>query len=150
MTTTRVEESGELARRAVWIIATPFVSVANRIGLCSYKWVNICVGARRPDLFDELWHHEYYGTPIRVLPSRVILSGIDYTAAAHEGIVTFFDDATKCRISFLRDAIEKEGLWYLELAGSHVAAPHVQKAYGWVCAVFGGSHEWLEEGVYVR
>ena len=127
--------------RAWWTVLSPFVWAANRLGLCSYKWVNVCCGARRPDLFDALWHQRFYGTPIRALPSDVNLCGIRYRAAASEGIVTFFEDFTKQRITFERDSIAGEPLWYLALSRQPVSASHVRAAYEWTCAVFGGSFE---------
>jgi hypothetical protein len=133
-------------RRALWYLLSPVVWCAHRLGLCSYKWVNVCVGARRPDLFDPLWQYEWYGAPIRDIPSRVNLCGIEYHAGASEGTVTFVDDVTKCRITFERDAVEREALWYLALSGYRLTAPapHVDAAYRWVKAVYGGSHEWKE------
>lgn len=130
------------------MFAYPFAIAANRLGLCSYKWVNVGHGAWRSDRFNELWHWQWYGTPIEDLPDEVILGGIMYRAAAAEGAVTFFDNVTKCRITFYRDDLAhevmgREALWYLELSSYHQhAAAHVREAYAWVCAVFGDSHEW--------
>lgn len=130
----------ERVLRAWWTCLSPFVWTANRMGLCSYKWVNVCTGARRPDLFNPLWHHRHFGTPIQALPDSVNLCGILYQVSASEGIVTFVGDWTKDRITFERDDIEREPLWYLELSGRPTAS-HVIDAYGWVCALFGGSFQ---------
>lgn len=133
------------ARRMFWRAASPFVWCANRLGWCSYKWVNVCTGARRPDLFDELWQYEWYGAPIRELPSEVRLCGIGYRTAASEGTVVFIEDFTKRRMTFDRDAIAREAMWHLTLSGCPLPASpasHVDAAYRWIQAVFGGSHEW--------
>lgn len=130
-------------RRALWRALSPFVWAAHRLGWCSYKWVNVCHGARRPDRFDALWQYEWYGAPIRELPAHLTLCGIGYRASASEGIVTFVAEFTRCRITFERDVIAGEGLWYLTLSGmSPIAASHVDAAYRWVKAIYGGSHEW--------
>ena len=131
----------ERAIRAFWTCLSPFVWVANRLHLCSYKWVNVCIGARRPDLFDALWHHRFYGTPIPALPSVVILCGIQYRASASEGTVTFFDDVFKQRITFERDVLDGVQLWTLILSGGTASASHVRQAHEWVCAVFGDSFQ---------
>jgi hypothetical protein len=133
-------------RRLFWKLASPFAWCANRMGWCSYKWVNVCAGARRPDLCDALWQYEWYGAPIPEMPDSVILCGIEYRTGASEGTVTFVEDFTKCRITFERDAIARDALWYVELSGYRLKtpAPHVDAAYRWVKAVFGGAHEWKE------
>lgn len=133
--------------RAFWAILSPFVWATNSAGLCSYKWVNICTGARRPDLFDQLWHHQHYGTPIAALPDSVNLCGWRYETAVAEGTVTFVEGFTLHRITFDRDHVTRESLWYVTLPDFPIAASHVQAAYAWVCAVFGGSHEWRREPV---
>lgn len=133
------QPSAEIMLRALWTCLTPFVRVANRLGLCSYKWVNVCIGARRPDLFNPLWHHRHFGTPIHSLPSDVILCGIGYRASASEGTVTFFNDVWRERITFERDTFDGAQLWTLTLSGGTASATHVKEAYEWVCAVFGGS-----------
>jgi hypothetical protein len=132
--------ANEFAIRALWTCVSPLAWALHRMGICSYKWVNICTGARRPDLFDPLWHYRHYGTPILALPDSVNLCGILYQVAASEGIVTFLDGVSKQRITFERDDIEREPLWYLDLSG-RPPAPHVRDAYEWVCAVFGGSFQ---------
>ena len=133
----------ERLRRALWASLSPFVWAANRVGLCSYKWVNVCLGARRPDLFNPLWHYRFYGTPIRALPDRVNLCGIGYRAAASEGTVTFVNTVWRNRITFDRDAIENEALWHVTLPpNKRVTAGHVSEAYAWVRAVYGDSFEY--------
>lgn len=130
-------------RRLFWRVLSPVVYYVHRFGWCSYKWVNVCIGARRPDLFDPLWQYEWYGAPIPQLPPEVVLCGIAYRTGASEGTVTFVEDFTKCRITFERDGIAREGLWYVVLSGrASIAAPHVDAAYRWVQAVYGRSHEW--------
>lgn len=138
----------ETVLRTSWIFLTPIVWLANRVGLCSYAWVNLCIGARRPDLFDPLWHHEHFGTPIETLPDELVLCGIGYRVAVAEGTVTFVEDFTRSRITFDRDPYGqmREALWYVSLSG-WVAAPHVRAAYAWVSAVFGGSFEYRREPV---
>jgi len=128
-------------RRAVWVLATPFVGAAHRLGWCSYKWVNVCLGARKPDGFDPLWQHEWYGAPIPRLPDEVILSGIGYTLQSHEGLVVFSCNWAASRITFERDQHNPlEDLWYVRVFGN-VPASHVMLAYRWVSALFGGSFE---------
>jgi hypothetical protein len=132
-----------MGRRLMWRVLSPVVWCAHRLGLCSYKWVNVCHGASRPDRFDPLWQYEWYGAPIREVPAEVVLCGIGYRTGASEGTVTFVEDFTKRRITFKRDAHAREGLWYVSLSGAiPFPAPHVDAAYRWVRAVFGGSHEW--------
>ncbi len=132
-------------RRLFWKLLTPFVWAAHLAGLCSYKWVNVCHGARRPDRFDPLWQHQWYGAPIEELPSEVILCGWGYRTAASEGIVIFADDFAKRRIIFHRDQHDQQAMWTVELGGTQlypVCASHVKAAYAWVCAVFGASFEY--------
>ena len=126
-------------KRAFWIAASPIVWLLHRLGFCSYKWVNVCCGARHPELFNPLWQHRWYGERIAAMPDGVNLCGIGYTVSVAEGTVTFFDYYTKARITFDRDPYDRlSDLWYISL--SHVIpAPHVREAYEWVCAVFGGS-----------
>jgi hypothetical protein len=130
------------ARRLFWRLLSPAVWAAHRLGWCSYKWVNVCHGARRPDRFDPLWQYEWYGAPISEMPAEVVLCGIGYRTGASEGTVTFVEEFTKRRITFDRDSIALEAQWYVSLGPSPAPAPHVDAAYRWVKAVFGGSHEW--------
>jgi hypothetical protein len=130
-------------RRAFWTLLSPFVWIAHRLGLCSYKWVNVCHGARHRDRFDALWQCEWYGSPIEALPESVTLCGIGYRTAVSEGTVTFIEDYSRNRITFERDPHEAlSDLWYLTLSEhAGVPASHIRAAYAWVCAVFGGSFE---------
>lgn len=131
-------------RRLFWMVAYPLAYLAHRIVGASYKWVNVGHGAWRRDRFDALWHWEWYGTPVPALPDRVNLCGILYSAAEHEGLVTFTPEwihqRPDWRITFRRDSIEQASVWYVEVGGE-IAAPHVREAYQWVCAVFGDSFE---------
>jgi hypothetical protein len=126
-------------KRLFWVAATPFVHVGHWLGLWSYKWVNVCIGARLPASFDALWQHQWYGTPIARLPDDVNLCGIRYRTSASEGTVIFADTAFAGRILFERDPHDRfADLWYVTLSGT-MPAPHVRAAYAWVCAVFGDS-----------
>jgi hypothetical protein len=127
------------ALRALWASLTPFVWALHRMGACSLKWVHVCLGARRPDLFNPLWHHERFGDAIPALPDEVVLCGIGYRASASEGTVVFVCDWACSRITFERDHHDPHAsLWYLTIAG-RIPASHVDAAYRWVRAVFGGS-----------
>ncbi len=130
-------------RRAFWVMLSPFAWIAHRVGLCSYKWVNVCHGARRRDRFDALWQYEWYGTPIGSIPEEVGLCGIGYRTAVSEGTVTFVDDVSRTRITFDRDPHDPfAAMWYLQLVSfTGMPASHVDVAYRWVRAVFGGSFE---------
>lgn len=130
------------SKRIFWTLATPFVWLLNRCGLCSYYYVNLCTGARRRDLFDALWHYEKYGTPIGAMPSEQTLCGWGYRVATHEGLVLFRDDYDpRNRITFERDPHDSlSTLWYVTLAG-RIAASHADEAYRWVKAVYGGSFD---------
>lgn len=128
-------------RRVLWTVLSPGVWLLNRVGLCSYKWVNVSHGARHPERFDALWQHRWYGEPIPRLPDEVVLCGIGYTTAVAEGTVTFFDTFSRTRITFDRDPHERYAFqWTVILSGTtSIPAPHVRQAYEWVCAVFGDS-----------
>jgi hypothetical protein len=129
-------------RRACWVMLSPIVWAAHRFGWCSYTWVNVCHGARRPDRFDALWQHRWYGAPVTALPDQVILGGTGYRTAVSEGTVTFVEEFTRGRITFDRDPHDRlADLWYLTLSRHAHAATHVDAAYAWVRAVFGGSFE---------
>lgn len=119
------------ARRILWRLATPFVAIAHRLGACSYKWVNVCRGAWRLDRFDPLWHYEWYGTPIKAIPSQVILRGIGYETAASDGAVVFIEEFTRRRIVFRRNSA---AIWEVSSVGS-IDADRVCDAYAWVKAV---------------
>lgn len=127
--------------RSFWVCVSPIVRLANRLRLCSYKWVNVCKGARRRESFNPLWHHRFYGTPVTRLPDEVNLCGIVYRASHSEGTVTFVEEFTRTRMTFERDHIERESLWYFTASG-RVPASHVREAHAWVNAVFGHSFEW--------
>lgn len=130
-------------RRAFWILATPFVAVAHRFKWCSYAYVNYCIGARNPHLFNPLWQHRHYGAPIARMPDEVILGGIMFDVAVSEGTVTFVTEfgPLRTRMSFYRDPHDRYAdMWYVELSGQNCAS-HVTDAYAWIKAVFGGSHE---------
>lgn len=128
-------------RRAFWFLASPVAWALHRAGLCSYKWVNVCHGARHRDRFDPLWQHRWYGEPIPALPEHVVLCGIGYEAAAAEGTVTFYDPCTHSRITFDRDPHDRfADQWTVTISGTlSMTAVHVREAYAWVCAVFGDS-----------
>lgn len=139
------------ARRMWWAGVSPVVWMLHRAGRCSYKWANVCHGARHPDRFDALWQHQWYGEPIPALPDELTLCGIGYTTAVAEGTVTFLDPFTRTRITFDRDPHDRlAALWTVTLSGTtSIPASHVRSAYEWVCAVFGGSHD-LKSPALVR
>lgn len=125
--------------RALWAAMSPFVWAAHRLGWCSYAWVNVCAGARKPGRsFDALWHWRWFGDCIPYLPSSVTLHGIAYETSASEGTVVFVEDFTRRRIVFARypgDLVQ----W--QVTAKDVPALHVTLAAEWVEAVFGGTFE---------
>lgn len=133
-------------KRIFWAAVSPVVWALHRVGLCSYKWVNVCIGARHPQSFDALWQHRWYGAAIPSLPDEVVLCGILYATAVAEGTVTFFESFAKTRITFDRDPYDTQAqLWYVTIASATIIpASHVRAAYEWTCAVFGGSFEFRQ------
>lgn len=131
------------ARRFLWAALSPIVWLVHRAELCSYKWVNVCHGARHPERFTALWQHHWYGEPIPALPPELALCGCPYTTAVSQGLVTFVDEFSRSRIAFERDPHDPFAtMWAVSLYTSFVIpAAHVQQAYEWVCAVFGDSFE---------
>jgi len=131
-------------RRITWRFLYPFTLLLHKIFGLSYKWVNVGIGAWRRDLFDLLWHYEWYGDKIEELPESVILCGIRYHTVAREGLVQFFNnDMGVTRLQFERDPYDNCGaLWYY-VGGKRKEVPvaHIDKAYRWLIAVYGGSHE---------
>lgn len=130
-------------RRLFWRLALPFARAANKWCGLSYRWVNVGIGAWREKSFDPLWHHEWYGDPVEHMPSRVILCGIGYRVIVAEGLVQFVcdDGMSGTRLCFERDPHAKYAfLWYFT-CGQRVSASHVDKAYRWIKAVYGGSFE---------
>ena len=128
-------------RRWLWRSVYPMAVVANRVFRLDYKWVNIGIGAWRRESFDPLWHHERYGDAIDAMPSQVNLCGIMYQVTVKEGMVTFVNRDAWSRLTFERDPHDRYGfMWYYEGTG-RVAASHIDMAYRWIRAVFGGSHE---------
>lgn len=125
-------------------MAYPFVVVANKCGL-SYKWVNVVRSAwiTADTGFGPLWHFRWFGDEIKAMPDRVILCGIGYRVSVSEGLVLFKcdDGMSGTRLEFTRDPHDKYGfLWYVNLVGSCPGC-HLEAAYEWVKAVYGGSHE---------
>lgn len=128
-------------QRLWWRCAYPFARAGHRLFGLSYKWVNAGIGAWHRDLFDPLWQHEWYGDEIPAMPPRVNLRGSMYDVSIHEGMVTFVDRDSFTRLTFERDPHDRYGfLWYYEGSG-RVAATHLEHAYKWIKAVYGGSHE---------
>ena len=128
-------------RRVLWMLARPFAWLGHRVGLWSLAPVNVAVLAWRRDLGDALDHFEHFGTPIDALPEFVILCGIGYCTAVSEGTVVFTEYFTGRRIVFERDHHDPLAfMWYVESSG-RVAASHMDAAYRWIRAVFGGSFE---------
>jgi len=132
---------GLCLRRRFWQVAYPFARLANKWFGASYKWVNVGIGAWHPELFDGLWHHRWYGQELTTLPESVNLNGIRYETTVSEGLVMFTNrDFGTAKLCFTRDPHDVHGvLWYYE--GSAVPASHVETAYNWVKAVYGGSFE---------
>lgn len=126
-------------RRFSWRFAYPFCRILHRFGL-SYKFVNIGIAAWNRESFNPLWHHKYFGDEITNMPESVNLCGILYHVAVSEGLVKFSSRDTWSFISFTRDPFAMEFLWYVELVG-RVPASHVERAYEWIKAVYGGSFE---------
>lgn len=126
--------------RCFWKTVYPLAILGYRLGVLSYKWVNVGCAAWHREWFDPLWHHEWFGDPIACLPDSVNLCGIRYSASEREGLIQFINrDFGTTRITFARDPHDPhDHLWRVELAGN-VPAPHCDVAYRWVKAVFGGS-----------
>lgn len=125
-------------RRLLWCVLIP---VARWLpGRWSY-WRNIAVSATGRG-FDELWHHEHFGDRIDHLPNWVNLAGIRYKTSVAEGLVQFIGDGGLGgqRIQFRRDPHDPHAyLWYVQ--SLEVPASHVDQAYRWIKAVYGGSHQ---------
>lgn len=131
-------------KRIRWRLLTPFVKLAYAFNFIGYKWVNVVNSAwLTPQTgFDALWHHRWFGDAINSLPDRVNLRGICYKTSVAEGLVQFVaNDGMTCnRIKFIRDPHDKYSmLWYVELS-KDCPYCHVQSAFEWVEAVFGGDH----------
>jgi|GEM_PF-6521537 len=136
----------ERIARTGWIIAEPFVRLAYAAKLCGYQHVNTCIGARRRDRFDPLWHWEHFGTPVESLPECVTLCGIGYSATHSEGMVSFVEEEPMfgmgSRVWFTRDPDSPyPSSWACQVSGRQVSAEHIVSAYRWVEAVFGGTFE---------
>jgi hypothetical protein len=131
-------------RRFFWRMAYPFVIVANKFG-ASYKWVNVVKSAwmTAETGFGPLWHYRWFGDEIAAIPDRVVLCGIGYRVSVAEGLVLFKcdDGMSVTRIEFTRDPHDKYGfLWYVNVGGACPGC-HLEQAYEWVKAVYGGSHQ---------
>lgn len=128
--------------RIFWRIAYPFCWLGNKLFGTSYKWVNVGIAAWHREYFDPLWHHEWFGDPIDSMPPAVNVCGIMYEISVAEGLVQFLDrHCSGRRLRFERDPHDRYGfMWYFESSGA-VPASHIQKAYDWIKAVYGGSHE---------
>lgn len=147
------------ARRAFWCVITPQVWAVWHLykqfypelwrkpdGPLSYKWMNVCHSAWQPNSFDKLWQYQWFGDPIEKLPAYVNLCGIVYKTVVTEGLVLFKADngMTGTNIAMERDPHAKYSfMWYMnyEKTFQKVAMAHVERAYDWVKAVYGGSHE---------
>lgn len=128
--------------RFKWRMAYWPALVLNRVFGVSYKWVNAGRGAWREDLYNPLWHHEWYGSPIPAIPNEVVLRGIGYRVSSHEGLVQFVSDSPFCHtISFTRDPHDPHAHLWDVATSKPVSAEHIVEAYGWVKAVYGGPFE---------
>ena len=72
--------------------------------------------------------------------------GVPYRTVVREGLILFKDNSgmSGSQIAMTRDPHARYSfLWYLEYDQCYQNIPmtHVDKAYRWVCAVYGGSHE---------
>jgi hypothetical protein len=122
-------------RRIFWRLARPVVAFANRLGLCSYKWVNVCALAWRPDLGDALMHHEYFGDRVDSWPEHLTLAGIHYeTVLSCDSAVVLVEAFTKLRLTFRRNSAHS---WEVSTSAP-IMAEHIREAYAWVEAVYGG------------
>lgn len=130
-----------MIKRMFWRLAYPFALAANNLKLCSYRWVNLGHGAWRRDLFNDLWHHQHFGDEIEWMPNFVVLCGIGYRVSVAEGLVTFINrDLIHKQMNFERDPHADAELWYFTGSGN-LPASHIQQAYDWVKAVYGGSFD---------
>lgn len=129
-------------RRLFWRLSLPFVIVANKLG-ASYKWVNVARSAWAHASHNDLWHYRWFGDRIDMMPDFVNLCGTMYRVTVAEGLVSFRcdDGMSATRIEFRRDPHDQYGfLWYSEVNGNFPAC-HYERAYEWIKAVYGGSHE---------
>lgn len=123
----------------------PFAWIGNKwLGL-SYKWVNVAYAAWHPELYNPIWHYQWFGDAIEEMPDKVNLCGTMYDVTVSEGLVQFVNrEMVITRISFERDPHDKYAeLWYCSYAGSFnkVPASDLERAYEWIKAVYGGSFE---------
>lgn len=134
--------SGLRLRRRAWQCVYPLAKLGHLWFGLSYKWVNVGIGAWHADLFDPLWQHRWYGDSVEELPASVNLNGMRYDTSVSEGLVQFVNrDFGLTRICFARDPHDQHSvLWYFEATGK-VPASHIETAYNWVKAAFGGSFE---------
>ncbi len=129
-------------RRLAWKLAYPFCLIGHKFFGIRYKWVNIGIAAWNPESFDPLWHWQWFGDSIDEMPESVNLCGIRYRVTVAEGMVQFRESPFNGTVfRFERDPFDKYGfLWYFEGRG-RVPSSHVEVAYEWVKAVYGGSHD---------
>lgn len=119
----------------------PFCFVAYKLG-ASYYWVNRCRGAWNRNSFDQLWQHKHYGDPITEMPKEVVLHGILFRVVVSDGLVQFIEvmGIGTNRIMFERDPHSRHAfMWYCEIS-HQMPACYIIRAYEWVEAVYGGSH----------
>ena len=127
--------------RLLWRLAHPFCVAGHKVFGLSYKWVNVSRAAWHRELFDPLWHHRLFGDEIQAMPDDVNLCGIRYNVTVAEGLIQFVSRDLHSRLMFERDPHDRYGfLWYYQGHG-HVPVCHVCRAYEWVEAVYGGSHD---------
>lgn len=129
-------------RRWFWRTAYPFCLVAHKAFGLSYLWVNVGIAAWHREHFDALWRHRWFGDAIAAMPASVNLCGIRYEVSVSEGLVQFVNrDLGITRLCFERDPHDRYGfMWYYD-GEQRVSACHLETAYEWIKAVYGGSHE---------
>lgn len=83
------------------------------------------------------------------LPPRVILSGIGYRVAAHEGAVIFTEDCPMWGHGHKLVFTRPEGCWYVEFChqyGNRTMVGHITAAMRWIEKVYGGNHTPIGKG----
>jgi len=127
-------------KRLFWKLLYPFCWLNWRMG-GSYKWVNVGKAAWHPELFNPLWHHEWFGDDIPAMPGEVNLCGIMHRVTIADGMIIFANPYSGQRIIFVRDQHDPHALLWSVETGESAVACHLDAAYRWAKAVYGGEHE---------
>lgn len=121
-------------RRVFWKIVYPICLILNKVFGLSYKWVNVSRAAWHSKSSNLLWHHEWFGDPITVLPKSVVLCGIGYeTFYLEKDMVEFRHVGIGYSQLFFRKPKDTD-LWYVH-TNRNVPVCHVEQAYAWLLAV---------------